>query len=976
MGMYLRKRVYSSYLRKQISRIYIFLGSRLHEKGKRLCLLLLLAGLVSAGVAQASGSYARFYGSLEGLQAGEIAALAQDQAGFIWIGSQGGLLRFDGNRFVRFAARQIPRGVSGLWWDTHTGLLIQTEDNAALVENDGRLQALIGPDNRPVSDLESAAFDERGQLWTLLGQQLWRRDASGRWQRIPAAGYENELPHRLVSLERGVALITYRGVWRLGAAGQMHLLLHAPDLFTASGGGGHPLWIVSTANGYLWQQRHGRFVAVRHIVGRVLDMRYRGDTLWLSVDRYLLAFVPDGSVHGIDVNHGLASGGPLLVDREGSLWVGTFVGLQQYPEPDTRQWTELDGLPWQHAYDVTAAADEVWVNTWGGPVRFDAHHELVQPQQMGLANGVLCADRGQRLWFAAHGRLMYWLGGRYITVSKPGFSDFGLGGCMPAEDGGEWLATNAGVFYADASAQHVVRVLAPVDPAADYLTELIWQDQDGGLWATARDRVCHYRLNGVHAQSLGCTQQPLEFGASRVAEIAPGRYWLSTRAGLFLFDGHTAQLLAGNQTLPGQRFRIIEPALSGGYWAMAPGALDRIVPCDDCAAGFKIVESIGAWQGVPTDSALDVVELKSGDLWIAGNRGVFHVPAVARPGPHSTPPLLLASVGVDGRERAMDAPLRMHPGQKQLNLEFAALTFRDRSLLRYRFRNAGDSTWSAPTTNPDLQLIAPKPGDYRIFAQASLDGIHWSPSVSYAFSVAPPWYETLWARIASLILFAVLVALAVRLWLEYRLRLERQRVQIAMDLHDELGSTLGSIGMLAGALRQGRLEEPEHRRLLGDISDAVARLSGALRTVVWSMRQPRAGLRQLFTEIGDQAKHLFPGSSPALSVSGPAINDDNPLDPDVRRHVLMVALEAMHNVSRHARAQEVTLKLHRLAHDVWQLEVSDDGAGFDTRVLHAGSGLESMRRRARLIGAQLSIYSEPGVGTTITLGFRPRGGRS
>lgn len=968
--------VNSASLRRQIFSFLIFLGSRLCGNSKSLCLPLLLAGLVSAGAAQASGSYTRFYGSLEGLRAGEIAALAQDQAGFIWIGSQGGLLRFDGNRFVRFAAQQIPRGVNGLWWDAHSGLLIETERGRALLENNGRVQTLIGPDNKPVTDLESAAFDERHQLWALLGQQLWRRNAAGRWQVIPAERYEDEPTRRLVSLERGVALITYRSAWRLNTHAQAHLLLRAPNLFAAAGGGRHPLWLASYANGSLWRQQHGRFVTVRHIVGRVLDMRYRGDTLWLSVDRYLLAFAPDGAVHGIDVNHGLASGGPLLVDREGSLWVGTFVGLQQYPEPDTRQWTELDGLPWQHAYDITAAAGRIWVNTWGGQVYFDVRRGLVQPHRMGQAKGVLCADREQRLWFAAQGSLRYWQDGRYVTVSRLGTSDFGLGGCMPAEDGGEWLATNAGVFYADASAQHVVRVLAPVEPAADYFTDLAWQSNDGNLWATGHDHLCHYRLNGLHAQSLGCTQQPFEYGASRVAEIAPGRYWISTRAGLFLFDGSKTELLAGNMALPGERFRIIEPAASGGYWAAAPGALDRIVPCDDCAAGFKIVESIGAWQGVPTDSALDVVELKSGDLWIAGNRGVFHVPAAARPGPKAPPALLLEDVNVDGRAQALDAPLSMRPGQKQLNLEFAALTFRDRSLLRYRFRNAVDSTWSAPTINPDLQLIAPRPGNYRIFAQASLDGIHWSSSVSYAFSVAPPWYETLWARIALLILFAMLVALAVRLWLEYRLRLERQRVQIAMDLHDELGSTLGSIGMLAGALRHGRLEKPEHHRLLGDISDAVARLSGALRTVVWSMRQPRAGLHQLFTEIGDQAKHLFPGSSPALSVSGPAANGDKPLDPDVRRHVLMVALEAMHNVSRHARAQEVALKLHRLAHDVWQLEVSDDGAGFDTRVVHAGSGVESMRRRARLIRAQLAIYSEPGAGTRITLDFRPHGGRS
>jgi len=102
------------------------------------------------------------------------------------------------------------------------------------------------------------------------------------------------------------------------------------------------------------------------------------------------------------------------------------------------------------------------VNTWGGQVYFDARRGLVEPRHMGQVKGVLCADREQRLWFAAHGRLQYRHKGRDVTVSNPRIPDFGLGGCMPAKDGGEWLATNAGVFHADRQAGHVVRVLPPV----------------------------------------------------------------------------------------------------------------------------------------------------------------------------------------------------------------------------------------------------------------------------------------------------------------------------------------------------------------------------------------------------------------------------------------------------------------------------------------------------------------------------------
>lgn len=924
------------------------------------------------GTSRAADSYAHFYGSREGLQAGEIAALAQDQTGFIWIGSQGGLLRFDGNRFDRFGVQQIPQGVSGLWWDAHTGLLVQTEQNQAYIENDGQLRPLIGPDGRPVTDLGGAAFNDRGQLWAILGGVLWRRDQQAHWTAIAAAHFDGEQPQRLCSLERGIALITDRGAWQFNTDGHGQLLLHEAGLFAAVGGGVHPLWLVDNTDGNLWRQQHGRFVAVRHIVGRVLDMRYRGDTLWVSVDRYLLAIAPDNSESIIDVKHGLPSGGPLLVDREGSLWVGTFVGLQQYPEPDTQHWSELDGLPWQHAYNVTASAGQVWVDTWGGLVRFDTHKTPLRMLPGNESNGIVCAGRNGRVWQTLHGRLVYWHDGEYVIANALRNPRLGLGGCAEAQDGGEWLATNFGIFHAALDTGLARRVIANADPMGNYFTDLVWPTHDGSLWTAAGDNLCHYRLIGLTARLRACMPEHLEQGASRVAEISPGHYWLSTRAGLFLFDGHTAQLLAGNQALPGQRFRTIEPAVSGGYWAMAPGALDRIKPCDDCAAGFRILESIGAWQGVPTDSALDVVELQTGDLWIAGNRGVFHVPAAARAGPKAPPPLLLEDVSVDGQPWTPGAPLQLRPGQKQLDLEFAALTFRDRSLLQFRFRNSLTAAWSVPTTNPDLQLIAPRPGDYRIAAQASLDGRHWSAPVNFGFSVLPPWYETWWARLALLVLVLLLAAAIVRLSLEYKLRLERQRVQIAMDLHDELGSTLGSIGMLTGALRHGILAEREQRRLLGDISDAVARLGGALRTVVWSMRQPQAGTYRLLTEIGDQARHLFPGNALDVRVSGASAVENVPLGPAVRRHVLMVAFEAMHNVARHARAHAVTITLQRGTFGRWQLKVRDDGVGFNPHFESCGSGIESMRRRARLIGAELALNSQPGAGTSVTLDFHPQ----
>jgi signal transduction histidine kinase len=269
---------------------------------------------------------------------------------------------------------------------------------------------------------------------------------------------------------------------------------------------------------------------------------------------------------------------------------------------------------------------------------------------------------------------------------------------------------------------------------------------------------------------------------------------------------------------------------------------------------------------------------------------------------------------------------------------------------------------------PLLQFAALEPGDYRAEMAASLDGEHWSsPPATLAFGVLPPWYRTWWAR-----LLMVAVGLAFAIWM-YRLRVaallrvERERTRIAMDLHDELGTGLGSIGMLAGVAAREGLDAGEQRRLVREIANVSSLLGSGLRSLVWSLRSGRAGLTELGAQIADHARRLFPEDQPRLYVQLPSDAPNTPLAAELRRHVLLLALETLHNIARHARAQNVVLALTADTHGGFCLRVEDDGLGFDPESTSAGSGLESIRRRAAAIRAKLDIASAPGTGTRITL---------
>jgi len=205
------------------------------------------------------------------------------------------------------------------------------------------------------------------------------------------------------------------------------------------------------------------------------------------------------------------------------------------------------------------------------------------------------------------------------------------------------------------------------------------------------------------------------------------------------------------------------------------------------------------------------------------------------------------------------------------------------------------------------------------------------------------------------------------------LRVERERTRIAMDLHDELGSGLGSIGMLAGVAARDDVDNAEARQLVREIADLSGLLGSGLRSLVWSLRSGRAGIGELGSQIADHARRLFPGDVPRLAVNLPQQQPSSaPLAPDLRRHVLLFALEALHNVARHAHAKHVSLTLEPVGDDGLRLAIEDDGGGFDPDAASRGTGLESMRRRAAAIAATMRVDTARGQGTRIALERRPQ----
>jgi signal transduction histidine kinase len=261
--------------------------------------------------------------------------------------------------------------------------------------------------------------------------------------------------------------------------------------------------------------------------------------------------------------------------------------------------------------------------------------------------------------------------------------------------------------------------------------------------------------------------------------------------------------------------------------------------------------------------------------------------------------------------------------------------------------------------------------------QASGDGERWiSAAAPIDLRVVPPWYLRAWVwTLAAAILIAMGLAWY-RVRVAHLLRLERQRTEIAMDLHDEIGAGLGSIGLLAELAEDGSVPEAERAALAGRIARQAKTLGGSVADIVWSLRSGAETLDALVLALRERAAELAPDGAIEVIFRAPDPVPPIRLSLPVRRHAQWIVVEAVRNAVRHASARTIRVSL---APDgaAWRLAVEDDGRGIeaaDGPRIRGGVGRESMERRSAAIGGHLEIESSPS-GTRVALTFQPGGRR-
>ena len=735
----------------------------------------------------------------DGYSLGAVFAMAQTSDGYLWLGSEFGLFRFDGLKFTLWqppAGQKLPDKAYSLlvsrdgtlWIGTFAGLvswngteltsypeihdvfvtsLLEDRDGtvwAGLLTREGRLCEVRK--GRAKCHLQDKGFGKF--VWSLAEDSsgaLWVGADSGLWRWKPGAPRRYETGGKRL----GDLSTTVDGKLLIGIRGE-GLRQFAGDRMEA-----YP--VRSAIN------------SAHLLPDDDLDtnklLRDRNGGIWIGTDGRGLIHVQDGKAQSFSRSEGLSGNisCSLFEDREGNIWFASVGGLDRFRELPVATISVQQGLSGDTTKSVLASADgSVWVATTDGVTRWKDAQPVVYRKENGLPDNAaqsLYQDTDGRVWVSTNRGLVYFENDRFVPVDGlPGNEVYSMSG---DEAGNLWLSGNEGL-----SRFHNRRFVEnfPWSALGRWQQAKVVVPDQGGVWlAFWQDGGVLYFKDG----KVRATYTPAEgLGKGHVAALRldpDGTLWAATEEGGLsrIKDGRISTLTTANG-LPCNTIHWSIEADDRSLWMNTACGLVRVMR-DELDAWIAdpahriATRTWGVADGV-TPKAVSpaffnppVAKAADGKLWFVSGEGVQlinpdHLPVNTIP-----PPVYIEHIVADREPYAVANGLRLPSLVRDVTIEFAALSLVDPQSVHFRYRLEGhDIDWQEAADRRQVSYANLSPGNYRFHVKASNNSGVWNEEgAQLEFSIAPAFYQTIWFRLACAALIVGLV------WSGFQLRIRRLR---------------------------------------------------------------------------------------------------------------------------------------------------------------------------------------------------------
>lgn len=941
----------------------------------------------------------RIWRAQDGLPDQTVQAFAQTSDGYLWIGTKGGLLRFDGARFVEYDHANTPglgeSSVNCLLATGNGSLWIGTEGGGLYHYRGGVFRAIPTEDGHSDSFVRFIFKDTRGRLWVGGDQGLFRVSGD-HLERIDGS---HGVPAIFV---RAIAEDAQANIWvggtlllRIGPHGKV---LQVPF----PGGPNHNL---------------------------VTTIGSRGGDLWFGTLSGLRMLDADGHLHTV--------GNPdwtiqtLQQSSDGALWIGTLGnGVLRYDDGSFERAVAPNDLPSNTVFAIFEDREhDMWLGTQSGMERLTASPVTILPFPVAADTQfeTIYGDRDGTVWCAAT-HLFHIRGDRVELATIPGLPPgTRVRTLLRDRSGTLWVGTDGqGVFHIGS---HGARQYAVYNGMGNNFPRVLLQAADGSIWVGTDGGVSHITANGVFSYNtpqglayfsvtalLEDTKGALWIGTSRgLSDLCSGRFvqnaatrtlsrekiwslyqdesgalWIGTSNGLYRFQHGALTRYSTQQGLPENVIYQVLGDDAGHLWLSSPGSVAEIDrealaaqlthshPPPLSVMLYPIAQDFGSavlYSGMQPAGFLDA----HGNAWFPSNKGAVRIRAAHVP--HSAVahfPVVIDSLSVDGLARPIAQSVILSPGTARVEVGFAAILLRSQQGLRYRYRLEGfDRTWNDAYGSHVASYTNLHPGTYRLRVQAyEVSNPSAIAQASLTLVQQPHFYKTEWFALLCVFAIVLLILAAHRLRMrQVAMRFQavlEERNRLAREMHDTLIQDCAGVSALLEAVSKlDFADKALCHELIDHARQQVTTTIDETRSAVWDLRHSslQGENIQIQLAIGEVARETQNrvGLPVECIISGEAF----PLSGSDAHEVLMIVREAFANAARHAKAGRLQVRLH-FSPGSLKINIEDDGIGFailEEPAQHEDIhyGLRGMRERADKLDAVFSLESVPGAGTKISL---------
>ena len=298
-----------------------------------------------------------------------------------------------------------------------------------------------------------------------------------------------------------------------------------------------------------------------------------------------------------------------------------------------------------------------------------------------------------------------------------------------------------------------------------------------------------------------------------------------------------------------------------------------------------------------------------------------------------------------------------------LSFEFTAIDINHPERLSYAYRlNGFQDNWIVAGKRHFAAYSNLDPGEYTFEVKVTNELGNWKGKTKALLVVIePPFWRTWWFTIIIVLLFLGILYGLHRFRLEKALEVERLRVRIASDLHDDIGATLTKISLYADLLNTGKQIPSERNQLLQKIANMGRDTLRNLSDIVWAIDARNDSLGNLINKIQEFAVDMLTKKDIEVIFMKEGIDMDESISAEKRQHVYLICKEAINNIFKHAEASKVRISFIAKNHKI-DISIHDNGNGLlRNKKNELGNGLRNIEQRAKKLDADLHLKEENGL---------------